>query len=470
MQRKQFDVAVLGGGPGGYPAALRLAQGGKKVALIEEKDVGGTCLNRGCIPTKCLLSSVSLFREISRAATFGIRVEGVNADWAKMVTNKDEVVSKLLSGLQGLIRSNGIEIIKGRGALVSAKEIEVSGEASFLVQADEIVLATGSEHKDLPVLPVDGKRIHSSTTILGLQTLPKSIAIVGAGAIGCEFASMFAGLGVKVFLIEALPRILPLECESVSWAVTQGFQQDDIEIVCNEKVVETQLQDKGVELSLSGGKVVDSEIVLSSVGRALNTEHIGLETAGVHTERGVVVTDDRMQTNIDNVWAVGDITARAMYAHAATHQAFVAAENILGHNAYMSYEAIPRAIFTKPEVGCVGMSLAEAKERGFKAKLGSFPFQALGRAQASFHTEGFAQIVVEEESGRILGAQVVGTHAGDIVSELVVAITNELTVECLTESIHIHPTFTEACMEAAFIVQDAPLHFPKQMLSTVQKR
>ncbi len=469
MQKRQFDVAVLGGGPGGYSAAIRLAQGGKKVVLIEEKEVGGTCLNRGCIPTKCLLSTVSLFRDINRAEVFGLKVQGVSADWAKMITNKDEVVTKILSGLQGLIRSNGVEIIKGRGKLISAQEIEVAGE-NLRIQADEIIIATGSEPRDLAAFPVDGNYIHSPTTLLDLKKLPESIAIVGAGAIGCEFASMFAGLGVKIFLIEALSRILPLECESVSWAVTQGFQQDDIEILCNEMVDETEVQKEGVELRLRGGKVVHASIVLSAVGRALNTEDIGLETVGVHTEKGVVIADDRMQTNIDTIWAVGDITARAMYAHAATHQGFVAAENILGHAAYMDYEAIPRAIFTKPEVGCVGMSLLEAKERGFTAKLGSFPFQALGRAQASFHTEGFAQIIIEEGTGRILGAQIVGTHAGDIVSELVVAISNELTIECLTESIHIHPTFTEACMEAAFIVQDAPVHFPKQMLHTVQKR
>jgi len=469
IQQKRVDVAVLGGGPGGYPAAIRLAQAGRTVALIEEKDVGGTCLNRGCIPTKALLSSVAVLREINRADTFGIHVEGVCADWKSMVSKKDEVVAKLLSGLQGLIRSNDIELIKGRGKLISPHEVEVSGENAMTIQADNIIVATGSESKDISSLTVDGEYIHSSTTLLNLEELPESIAIVGAGAIGCEFATIFSTLGVQVYVIEALSRILPLECETVSWAVAQGFQQDNIEIFCGEMVLEAEMGKKGVDLRLSGGKTIHAGIVLSSVGRTLNTSGIGLEEVGVHLENGVVITDECMQTNIDSIWAVGDITARAMYAHAATHQGIVAAENILGNRIYMHYDAMPRAIFTKPEVGCVGMSLHEAKESGFQAKLGSFPFQALGRAQASFRTEGFVQIVIEEDTGRILGAQIVGNHAGDLVSELGVAITNELTVECLTESIHIHPTFAEAAMEAAYIVQDQSLHFPKPMLSSVQR-
>jgi len=413
------------------------------------------------------LSCVSMYSEISRADVFGIHVKDVSFDWTKMVHKKDEVVQKLLSGLQGLIQSNGVELIKGTGKLLSSSEIEVDGE--MVIEADDIIIATGSETRDLKELPVDGTHIHSPTTLLHLEKLPESMAVVGAGAIGCEFASMFAGLGVKVYLIEALPKILPLECESVSWAVSQGFIQDNINILCEEKVLQAQISDKGVLLELSSGNTVHTEIVLSAVGRSLNTANIGLEEIGVQMDRGVVLTDDAMRTSVDRVWAVGDITARAMYAHAATHQGIVAAKNILGEEAWMNYNAIPRAIFTNPEVGCVGMSLHEAKERGFTAKRASFPFQALGRAQASFHPEGFAQIVIEEETGRILGAQVVGHCAGELVSELVVAITNELTVECLTETIHIHPTFAESIMEASFIVQDQPLHFPTQMLHTVQK-
>jgi len=468
MEQKRVDVAVLGGGPGGYPAAIRLGQAGRSVALIEAQEVGGTCLNRGCIPTKALVSCMDFYNDIKHAEKFGIHIEKATINWPAMVANKDEVVAKLVSGLNGLIRSNGVEVIKGRGKLVSPKEIEVSGDAPCRIIADNIVIATGSECKDLSILPVDAKQIHSSTTLLQLQELPESLAIVGAGAIGVEFASIFATFGVKVSIIELLPRILPLECETVSWAVAQALQQDGVEMYCGEQVDEAQVGAKGVALRLKSGKIIHSSIVLSAVGRSLNSSNIGLEEIGCHIEKGAIKTNDKLQTNVDGIWVIGDVNARAMYAHSATHQGLVVAKNILGEETFY-HDPVPRAIFTKISVGSVGYSLAEAKERGYRAKLGSFPLQALGKAQAAYHSEGFSQIVIEEGTGRILGAQIVGQHAGDLIAELIVAITNELTIECITESIHIHPTFSESILEAAYIVQDQPLHFPRQMLHTVQK-
>ncbi len=467
MQRKKVDVAVLGAGPGGYPAAIRCAQGGKKVALIEAKEVGGTCLNRGCIPTKTLLKSVMLLSEISHSAEFGLHVTGATVEWSELVAKKNSVVSGLRASLEGLIQSNGVELIYGRGMLISAKEIEITGKTPMIVQAEHIIIATGSEAKEIPTIPFDHQTIYNSTSILDLEKLPKSIIVVGGGANGCEFASLFATLGVKVSIVEMLPRILPLESDVVSSAVAKAFLKDGIEIFCNEKVMTSKLTDDGVDITLSSGKTIHGSIAMVSAGRALNTDTIGLSAVGVRVDRGAVVTDDRMSTNINGIWAIGDITARYLYAHVATHQGLVAAENILGNRKKMYYNAIPGALFTRPEVGSVGYSLEEAQKKGLKPKTAMFPLQALGRAHASSHTEGFVQLVFEEETGRILGAQAVGYHAAELIAEMGLAITNELTLECVSDTIHAHPTFSEGWPEAALIAQGEPLHFPKQMLSTV---
>jgi dihydrolipoamide dehydrogenase len=467
MQRKKVDVVVLGAGPGGYPTAIRLSQAGKKVALIEAKEVGGTCLNRGCIPTKTLLKSVMTLTEIKRSGDFGLKAADAKVDWPQLVAKKDAVVTGLRKSLEGLIQSNGIDLIYGFGKFISPKEIEISGNTPMVIQAEHVVIATGSEPKQIPSIPFDHEFIYSSTSILDLKKIPKTITVIGGGANGCEFASMFSGLGVKVYIVEMLPRILPLESHVVSTAVTQAFIKEGIEIFCSEKVMGMRKTDDGVETTLGNGKVLHTSIAMVAAGRALNTDAIGLSAIGVKTDRGVIPTDDRMSTNIDGIWAIGDITARYLYAHVATHQGLVAAENILGRRKKMYYNAIPGALFTRPEVGSVGYSLEEAQKNGFAAKSATFPLQALGRAHASCHTEGFVQLVFEPSTGRILGAQAVGYHAAELIAEMGLAITNELTLECVTETIHAHPTFAESWPEAAFIAEGEPLHFPKQQLSSV---
>lgn len=467
MQKKKVDVVVLGAGPGGYPAAIRLGQAGKKVALVEAKEVGGTCLNRGCIPTKALLKSVLTVTDIERTAEFGVHVKEVQVDWPALIEKKNSIVKGLRSSLEGLIQSNGVDLIYGWGKFLSPKEIEVQGKTPTLLQTDHVLIATGSEPKQIGTLPFDDEVIYSSTSILDLKKKPQSITIIGGGANGCEFASFFSGLGVKVCIIEMLPRILPLECEDISSAVSSAFLKEGIEIVCGEKVSSSKRTKDGVEITLSNGKKRESQIALVAAGRALNTDTIGLSEIGVRMEKGAVVTDERMATNIDGIWAIGDITARYLYAHVATHQGFVAVENILGHSKKMYYNAIPGALFTRPEAGSVGYSLEEATKLGFQAVCARFPLQALGRAHASLHTEGFVQVVVEKATGRILGAQAVGYHAAELIAELGLAITNELTIECVSETIHAHPTFAESWPEAAFIAQGEPLHFPKQHLASV---
>lgn len=467
MEKKKFDVAVLGGGPGGYPAAVFLANAGKKVALIEEKSLGGTCLNWGCIPTKALVSSVSLFRDIKNAAAFGLHSTGVEADWPLMIAQKNEIVSSLRASLQGLIASSGVTIIQGQGTVVSSKMIEVQGINPVSIEADAIILATGSEPKDIKTFPFDGKHIHSSTTILDLKTLPESLLVVGAGAIGCEFASLFAGLGTKVTLVEALPRILPIECEIVSSAVSEGFKKEGVTIICGHTVEKVDIQEDGVEVFLSNKKSVKVTCVLSSIGRKLNTE--AFSSLPIKIEKGMVVVDDFMATSVPGVWAIGDITGKFMLAHVATHQGIVAARNILGEKERMNYSAIPGTIFTHPEVGSVGLSLEAAKNKGIQAKTYSFPFQALGRAHASRHRDGFTQLVVEEKTGKIVGAQVVGFGASEAIATISVAIANEIPIECIAETIQAHPTYSEGWLEASLIACKTPVHFPKAMVSKLTR-
>lgn len=464
MQKKKVDVVVLGGGPGGYPAAIYLANAGKKVALVEAGYMGGTCLNWGCIPTKALTSSVSLFRDIKNAQPFGIHVKEVTFDWPSMIAKKDAIVSSLRSSLEGLVSSSGVEIIRGKGTLLSPKTIEVKGKEAMTIEAKDIILATGSEPKDIKAFPFDGKHIHSSTTILDLKTFPESILIIGAGAIGCEFASVFSGLGAKVIIVEALSRLLPLESEDVSKIVGETFKKDGIEVFCGQTVEKTEVRKNAVEVTLGNKKTMTVTCVLSAAGRKLNTE--AFSSLNIAMNKGAVVVDDRMATNIPGIWAIGDITGKYMLAHAATHQGVVAARNILGEKAFMHYDAVPAATFTHPEVGSIGFSLETAKEKGMQVKSYSFPFQALGRAHASRQEAGFTQLVVEEKTGKIVGAQIVGHGASEIVAALSVAIANEIPVECLAETMQAHPTFAEGCLEVSLLACNTPLNFPKAMMRT----
>ncbi|MBS0654791.1 MAG: dihydrolipoyl dehydrogenase [Verrucomicrobia bacterium] len=459
MEEKRFDVAVLGSGPGGYPAAIRLAQKGLKVALIEAKEVGGTCLNRGCIPTKALIANAEVLHSIRRAQKFGIQVQGVELDFSNMQKSKDEAVTRLRNSLEGLIQANGISLIRGRGTFISANQIKVQGKDNCVIWADNIIIATGSEPREIAAFAFDGTLIHSSTSILALEKLPASMAIVGGGVIGCEFASLYAELGVKVTLIEALERILPLECSTISTALNRSFQKRGIEILTSSPVQAIEKRSNGVTVRLQGDKNVEADIALVAIGRALNSDSLGLEAAGVIVKKGSIEVDDEMRTNVPGIYAIGDVSGKTLYAHTATHQGFVAVSNILGEKARMNYDAVPGVIFTIPEIGSCGLCLEEAKKRGYNAKLSSYPMQALGKAQVTFQTEGFAQLVVDADTGQILGAQVVGHEAGNLLAPITLAITNELTVESITETIHAHPTLSEAWMESAFIAEGMPLHW-----------
>jgi dihydrolipoamide dehydrogenase len=465
MEEKRFDIAVIGGGPGGYPAAIRAAQYGRKVALIEMNDLGGTCLNRGCIPSKALIAGAELWHKIKQAEEFGIHIGNLSFDYKKMAERKNQVVNKVRQGLESLIAANKITLFKGFGKFVSSKRIKITGQDNLEIIADKIIIATGSEPKNMPSFPFDYQKIHNSTSLLDIQSLPKSLVIIGGGVIGCEFASLFAEFGVRVTIVEVLPHILPLECSTVSAALSKAYKKKGIEIETNAFVESIKYFEDGITVRIAGGKVINAEIALVAIGRTLNTSKIGLDAAGVAIkENGMINVNDQMETNVSGIYAVGDIASKWWLAHVASHQGVVAATNAAGKSARMHYHAVPSVIFTHPEIATVGYTLEEAINKGYKAAVGAFPFSALGRSQATSYTEGFAQVVTDKATGQILGAQVVGHDAATLIAEMSVAIANELTLDCLIDTIHAHPTVAEAWLEAAMIANNEPLHMPPQIV------
>jgi dihydrolipoamide dehydrogenase len=461
-QQEHYDIAVLGGGPGGYPAAIAAAQTGKKVALIEEKELGGTCLNRGCIPSKALIASAEELTRVQNASQFGIHTQGVSFDYGQMAERKDKVVDTVRQGLEATIRANGITVYRGRGTLMSTQQLRIVGTDNAVISADKIIIATGSEPRNIPAFPCDGVKIIDSTSLLNLKTLPKSIAIIGGGVIGCEFASLYQAFGVDVTIVEMLPRLLPLEGEQVAAALNTAFTKRGIHIHTGAKVEGIDVTDGGVSVRVAGLPAIAADLALVAVGRSLNVQKIGLENNGIQlNEQGLVQVNVHMQTSVDNIYAVGDIASKWWLAHVASHQGVIAAHHACGDaSAAMHYNAIPSAIFTVPEIGTVGLSLEDALAKGYQASIGAFPFQALGKAHATLHTDGFAQIVFDKATGQILGAQVVGYDAANLVAEMGLAITNELTIESVMETIHAHPTMAEAWMQAALVANGTPIDLP----------
>jgi dihydrolipoamide dehydrogenase len=464
--REKYDIAIIGGGPGGYVAAIKAAQNKRTVCLIEKGHLGGTCLNVGCIPTKTLLANAETLHKIRSAEDYGISTGPVSFDFKKMKLRKDQVVEKIRKSLDGLLQSNGIKIIHGHAEFLSPTEIKVKGEKNGIIVAEKTIIATGSTPLDIPAFPCDHKTIFNSSSILELEELPKTLAIIGGGYIGCEFASLYAELGVKVIILEALPSILSLQGATISEAMSRAFTKKGIEIQTGVFVEGIDQTDSGMSVRLRDKPPIACDKVLVAVGRKINSQELNLERAGVMVgERGEIPVNDRMETEVPGIYAIGDVTGKFLLAHVASHQGIIAALNALGKEARMHYEAVPSVIFTLPEIATVGMTLQQAQEAGYAAVLGKFPFQALGKSIAALETEGFAQIVSDKKTGQILGAQVVGHHASTLIAEMALAIANELTLECVAETIHAHPTVAEAWLEAALIANDTPIHFPPRIRS-----
>ncbi|MCI5642034.1 MAG: dihydrolipoyl dehydrogenase [Chlamydia suis] len=457
-----FDCVVIGAGPGGYVAAITAAQAGLKTALIEEREAGGTCLNRGCIPSKALLSAAEIVNQIRHANQFGIHVDNFSIDYPAMVQRKDSVVRSIRDGLNGLIRSNKITVFSGRGSLISSTEVKVLGETSSVIKARSIILATGSEPRAFPGIPFSpsSPRILCSTGVLNLKELPQKLAIIGGGVIGCEFASLFHTLGSKVSVIEASQQILALNNPDISKTMFDKFSRQGLRFMLGASVSDIQDMGDCVRITINGNDE-EYDYVLVSIGRRLNTENLGLDKAGVICdERGVIPTDSTMRTNIPNIYAIGDITGQWQLAHVASHQGIVAARNIAGHRDEIDYSAVPSVIFTFPEVATVGLSPSVAQQQGIPVKITKFPFRAIGKAVAMGEADGFAAIISHETSQQILGAYVIGPHASSLISEITLAVRNELTLPCIYETIHAHPTLAEIWAESALLAVDTPLHMP----------
>lgn len=463
--RKTFDIAVIGAGPGGYVAAIRAAQLGKSVALIDKGPLGGTCLNVGCIPTKTLLSHAAVLHSVRKAGQFGIEVGPVAVHYHKMKERKDAVVGKIRTGLEGLLKSNKITIYRGSAQFESPHELKITGQDQLFLHADQIIIATGSIPLDIKAFPCDHKRILNSTSILELTELPKSLAIVGGGYIGCEFASLFAELGVKVTILEALPSILTAQGPTVSAFMTKTFTAKGIDIQTNVSVAKIENKGSHVHVSLSNGHSLDTDLALIAVGRSVYTEGLKVEKAGLATgAKGAIEVNSHMETAVPGIYAIGDVTGKWMLAHAASHQGLIAASHAAGHPMNAHESTVPAVVFTSPEIATVGLTLEQAQAAGYAAaSQGTFPFQALGKAQASGDTEGFAQIVSDKKTGQILGAIVIGHEASNLIAEMTLAIQNELTVESVLGTIHAHPTLAEAWHEAAALVNETPIHLPPKI-------
>lgn len=460
-ETKKYDIAIIGAGPGGYVAAIKAAQLGRSVALIDKGHLGGCCLNVGCIPTKTLLSNASVLQTIRHAKQFGISIGSISFDYAQMKGRKDQIVSKIRASLENLIKSNQITIYRGHAQFESSDRLKVIGTDNLFIQANQIIIATGSIPQEIKAFPCDHQRILNSTSILEITTLPQSLAIIGGGYIGCEFASLFAELGVKITILEALPTILSAQGQQIAQFMTQSFQKRGIEIRTNVTVQHIENRQSHVTVTLQDGQALDADLALIAVGRKIFTDGLELAKAGLSLNaRGALETNHRMQTAVPGIYAIGDVTGQWMLAHVASHQGMVAALNAAGHEAEMHYGAVPAVVFTSPEIATVGMTLDQAIAAGYSATAAFFPFQALGKAIASIETEGFSQIISDRPTGQILGAQIIGHGASNLIAEMALAIQNELTLESILDTIHAHPTIAESWLEAAAIAKETPIHFP----------
>ncbi|MBN1915292.1 MAG: dihydrolipoyl dehydrogenase [Parachlamydiales bacterium] len=463
MEKISCDVAVIGAGPGGYVAAIKTAQAGKKTVLIDKDLIGGVCLNRGCIPTKCLVAHAHALFQTKHCGDFGISVKETSFNFEKIQTTKNNIVTQLRTNLEGLIKANRISIIRGSAHFTAPHELKVQGENNALITAENIILATGSISSDISAFPCDHEKIVDSTSLLGLQKLPKKLAIIGGGYIGCEFASFFAELGVEVTIFEALSTILPQTETSVVDVLLQSFSKRGIRVLTNVKVEKIDREQEGVKISVSGQEPHYADLALVSVGRKSDTHLLALDKAGVLTDpKGFIPANEKMETNVPHIYAIGDVTGKWMLAHTASHEGIVAAHNICGHAKKMHYHAVPAVIFTRPEIASVGMTEKQAQEQQIPISSGKFPFQALGIAHAYQEKEGFVHLISHAQTGQILGAHIIGAQASSLIAELTLAIQNELTLECIFETIHAHPTFPEAIMEAALVTNKTPLHMLKR--------
>jgi len=459
-----FDIAVVGGGPGGYVAAIRAAQLGARTAIIEQDRLGGTCLVRGCIPTKALLQSSELYHVLQRGAEFGVVAENVRFDLAAAQKRKNQVVDQLVKGVEGLLKAGGVEILQGHGRLRKGGGVEVDGAR---VEAENVIVATGSAISRIPLKGVE--HTIDSDQILDLKEVPERMAVIGGGVVGMEWGALFAALGTKVTVLEMLPAILPMVESDLLRLYVKHFEGIGGVIHTAAKVdgVSKAKDGLGVRFSKEGeSDQVEADVVLLAVGRTPYTEDLGLEDAGVELEGKRVKVDDHLRTSADGVWAIGDVIGGIMLAHVASYEGVCAVENICGKNRVPDYKAAPNCIYTDPEIAHVGLSEKGARERGHEVSVGRFPFSASGRALTLGQTEGAIKVVADAGNGKILGVHMVGPRVTDVIAEAVLAVQNEITVEQLDLTMHAHPTMAEASLEATLATQNRAIHMQNRRASS----
>jgi dihydrolipoamide dehydrogenase len=459
-----FDVIVLGSGPGGYVTAIRASQLGLKVAIIERESLGGICLNWGCIPTKALLKSASVFEYINHAKDYGIEVGAPKADFTGMIKRSRGVAEGMSKGVQFLMKKNKIEVIMGTGKVKPGKKVSVTDADGKVTEysANHIIVATGGRSRILPNLPQDGKKIIGYREAMTLTEQPKSMVIVGSGAIGVEFAYFYNSLGTKVTIVEFMPNIVPVEDEDVSKALAKNFKAAGIEIMNNAEVTSVDTTGKGCKVKVKtadGEKIIEADVVLSAVGMVANIEGIGLEDVGIATDKGKILVDKYYQTNVPGYYAIGDCTPGQALAHVASAEGIICVEQIAGHHPQpLDYQNIPGCTYCSPEVASVGYTEKQAKEAGYELKIGKFPFSASGKASAAGHKDGFVKLIFDAKYGELLGAHLIGANVTEMIAECVALRKLETTGLELIKTVHPHPTMSEAIMEAAAAAYGEVIH------------
>ncbi len=461
----KYDIIIIGSGPGGYVAAIRASQLGKKTAIVEKAELGGICLNWGCIPTKSLLKSAQVFNYAKHAEEYGVKIDGnVNPDLAEMVKRSRGVANGMSNGVQYLLKKNKVDVIAGIGKALAGKKVEVTDKdgKTEIYDTDSVIFATGARSRELPNLPQDGKKIIGYREALVLDKMPKSMVVVGSGAIGSEFAYFFNSIGVEVTLVEFMPNIVPLEDDEISKTLARAFKKNKMKVMVDSSVetVDTSGDVCKVSIKTKKGMVdVEADIVLSAVGIATNVENIGLEELGITTEKGKVVVDDYYQTNVPGYYAIGDIVHGPALAHVASHEGITCVEKIAGVDVEpIDYGNIPACTYTSPEVASVGMTKQQAEDAGYEVKVGKFPFTASGKASAAGKKDGFVKVVFDAKYGEWLGCQMIGENVTEMIAEVVAARKLETTGHEIIKTVHPHPTMSEAVMEAVAAAYDEVIH------------
>jgi len=457
----KYYVVVIGAGPGGYPAAIRAAQRGAKVAIVEKEKVGGTCLNWGCIPTKTLLASTELIALAREAEKFGVKIGSIEADWTAIQERKQNVTDTLVGGILQLLKANKIDLIEGLGTITTDKKVAVkTADGDIVLEAGKIIIATGSDPAELPTFDFSQPSVMTSTDALALTSVPKKLIIVGSGVIGSEFACIFSTLGTEIVMVELMDRMLPTEDSRIAKQMKSSFRKAGVEVKTQTTVAKVlEYREDGIKVELSSGETLEADKLLVSIGRKFNSDGLGLKELGVEMdERGRIIADQQMETSIDGIYAIGDVVGGILLAHTATFEGLVAAENATGGRALMDYSVVPACIFTTPEIGSVGMNTDRAAEQGIDVKVSRFSFGALGKAMAMGEDRGFVQLVIDSKTDKILGAQIMGPHASDLIHEVAVAMKLGATSADIGNTIHAHPSLPEAIMEAAEAAHGKAIH------------